>query len=187
MFRKVLFWVHNFFYFSSTTFPLSPRSFIGFILMILSFLALVSSVISVELRHPGTLVFTNKLAINVSKCHSICYSLKFFPSLFSYSLSGHPSSYRNFIQYLGVTFNDKLRIDRHCVGISIPESRMSSFILRTSSDFDLVQTSLTLFNSIGSSVLAYFYVNWSPPRNCDCRVSGLYRSTLSLRWRSPYM
>ena len=111
---------------------------------------------------------TNGLALNVRKCHSMCYSLKSSPTSFSYSLNGHSLSCLNSTQDLGVTFDNKLRFDTHCLDVINRAAKLSGFILRSSSDFDSIQPSLALFNSLVRNTLEYCSVIWSPTRNCDC-------------------
>lgn len=122
MLHKVPFWLQHHYYFCSTTFPLSLRSFIWF--MALTFLSILSSSSSVA-SLATTCQFSwarwyciSKLPPNVSKCPSICHSLK------SSSASYH-------IQDLAVTFDDKLRLDSYCGDICNHRFRMSDFMLRT--------------------------------------------------------
>ena len=112
----------------------------------------------------------NKLTLNVNKCHWMRYSLKPSPSSFSYSLSGQPLSLLTSFKDLGVIFDDKLRFNSHFVDIINRASKMSGFILRSSSDFTSIQPSLTLFNSLVKNILEYCCVVWSPYRIRDGRA-----------------
>lgn len=90
----------------------------------------------------------------------MCCSLKSSPTSFSYSLNEHSLSCLNSTQDLGVTFDNKLRFDTHCLDVINRAAKLSGFILRSSSDFVSIQSSLALCISLVRNTLAC--------RNCDC-------------------
>lgn len=132
----------------------------------------------------------NDLELNVNKCSKVTYSLRKSPISFNYTIGGCTLSEVYTVKDLGVTFDTKLKFEAHIIDATNRAYRMCGFILRSSSSFNSISTSVLLFQSLARSILEYGSVVWCPYHACHIgTVESVQRKfTRSLFYKSnkPY-
>lgn len=105
---------------------------------------------------------TNKIALNIGKCHALSFTNRMDPLTPSYSIDNVELKVVHEMKDLGVLFDSKLRFDSHVRGISNRACRMLGFIMRTTKDFTNIKCILMLYNTLIRSHLEYCCTVWNP-------------------------
>lgn len=133
----------------------------------------------------------NDLGLNVNKCFKVTYTLKKTHVNKDYHIDDKAVREVNKIKDLGVTFDSKLKFDSHYGDISNRAYRMSGFILRVSSSFNSIRTSVLLFKSLVRSILEYGSSVWNPHHDCHKKtiesVQRKFTRSLFFKFRKPYV
>lgn len=104
----------------------------------------------------------NNLELNINKCHTMVFSNKQIPSKANYSINniqlGEVATFKD----LGVTFDSKLKFDKHIESIVMTSYKMLGFIMRITSGFHEYSCIQYLYNALVRSRLEYNTVVWNP-------------------------
>lgn len=104
----------------------------------------------------------NGLKLNAAKCFFINFSNKHSPLNHTYLLNNVQITQTKEIKDLGVTFDDKLKFDRHVNIITRQASRNLGFLMRSTKGFNNPKCLKTLYYSLVRSRLEYASVIWNP-------------------------
>lgn len=104
----------------------------------------------------------NKLQLNIQKCNTIIYSNRMSHQRPLYFMNGSYLRELSEIKDLGVTFDSKLKFDRHIDQIVKKSYSMLGFIMRTTSNFNNHSCLQFLYNSLVRSRLEYNSFIWNP-------------------------
>ncbi len=103
----------------------------------------------------------NALVLNVSKCHSITFSLSPFDCSVQLYINEILLENVEQIRDLGVIFDSKLKFVEHYNIIISKAAKMLGFIFRACSDFNVLSLKI-LYCSFVRSVLEYASILWDP-------------------------
>lgn len=107
----------------------------------------------------------NRLALNVSKCNVMSFSLKHCAVEYDYTLDGQVLQRPNIFCDLGVTFDRTLSFTAHISNVITSCFRSLGFIIRNSHDFVNTGTIKLLYFAYVRSRAEYASVIWSPYYN----------------------
>ncbi|KAL0822801.1 hypothetical protein ABMA28_004807 [Loxostege sticticalis] len=107
----------------------------------------------------------NKLDLNISKCHSICFSRKCNVTHYLYTLRGTRLQNLTEVRDLGVIHDSKLTYELHVDSVVKRANRTLGFIMRSCSQFQSVKVAKVLYCSYVRSILEYCSQIWNPQYN----------------------
>lgn len=132
----------------------------------------------------------NKLILNSSKCNTICFSNKHFPTPCNYSIEGAVLNEVTVVRDLGIFVDTKLKFSHHIDVIVTDAYRMLGFIMRMTKNFSNIQCIKFLYNALVRSRLEYLTSIWTPYQlTYDSRVERVqkkYTRYINFRANRPY-
>ena len=105
---------------------------------------------------------SNRMELNISKCHILRLSRSKSPILSSYTIAGAQLSTVEVARDLGVLIDSSFSFVDHIQHVVAASSRALGFITRNSSDFVSPSTIRYLYNSLVLPHLEYASVIWAP-------------------------
>ena len=107
----------------------------------------------------------NRLQLSLNKCKVVSYSNKNNVLLTQYSIKDTTIERVDTVKDLGVIFDIKLSFTEHYKYIVAKASKITGFLIRNSSVFDIECTKLLYFSYV-RSIVEYCSVVWSPTDQC---------------------
>jgi len=105
---------------------------------------------------------SNRLSLNVEKCHSISFSRKKNKIDFVYNLDNKNLDVVNKIRDLGILFDEKMTFKLHCDMIINKAKGLLGFIKRRAKEFNNVWVTKQIYLTYVRSVLEFGSVIWMP-------------------------
>ena len=103
----------------------------------------------------------NKLDLSIEKCSIMAFSNKSVPTPCDYNIGGVALKKVEIVKDLGITYDSKLKFDKHIDGMITNCTRTLGFIMRVSKQFDDITCLKTLYMSLVRSKIEYASVIWS--------------------------
>ena len=104
----------------------------------------------------------NGLKLNLQKCCVMSYEKSDRITPFVYCIDQTNLTRVSFIEDLGVTFDSRLKFDKHIEIVLSKASRMLGFVRRNTKEFKEVSTIIVLYKSLVLPYLLYACQVWSP-------------------------
>ncbi|KAF2885699.1 hypothetical protein ILUMI_20472 [Ignelater luminosus] len=105
---------------------------------------------------------TNRLSLNISKCKSMTFTTKKYPTYYQYTINGNNLERIQRVRDLGVNLRSDLRWDDHIEKIVNASLKSLGFLMRSTQDLKSVTAIQLLYKSLVRSKLEFASAVWNP-------------------------